>query len=111
MIGLLAAAWLAACTPAVPVETPAQPLAVEALDVYPEVRGMPADVQHFMVRWHGCAHWLGEPEWDEARRRQIGEAVAEVCPGIDALGREVRERHAGDSEIVARLADYGPLGH
>lgn len=104
----LMAASLMACAPAAAVE---QPLAAEELEVYPEARGMPADVQHFMVQWQGCAHWLGEPHWDKARRRQIAEAIAEICPGIDALGREVRARHAGNAEIIARLAGYEPLGY
>ena len=111
MIAILAAAMLTAFAPASAAETPDQPLTEEELQAYPEARGIPADAQHFMVKWQGCAHWLGEPGWNEERRRQIEEAIAELCPGVDAQGRRVFERHAGNAEVMARLAEYEPLGY
>jgi hypothetical protein len=86
-----------------------RPLTEAELLVYPEARGMPADVQDFIVRWTACSHWSGEPGWDEARQRQIERAVAEACPGIDERGRRVRARHAGNAEVIARIAELGPL--
>lgn len=86
------------------------PLTEAQLEIYPDARGMPADVQRFIVGWQDCQHWLGEEGWDEERRRQIEQAVSEVCTGIDALSRQVRERHAGDSEVLSRLAGYESLG-
>lgn len=87
---------------------PAAPTAV-SLDAYPDARGMPADVQRFIVRWQDCVHWLGEPPFDAERARQIEAAVKDTCPGVDALGTAVRKRHAGKSEVLARIADYEPL--
>jgi hypothetical protein len=81
------------------------------LETYPDARGMPADVQHFIVRHGDCSHWLGEPEWDAGRRRQIEEAIVRSCFGIDAYGRRMRARYAGNAEVMARLRDYEPLGH
>ena len=86
------------------------PLTEEQLRTYPDARGMPADVQHFIVQWHDCNHWLGEPPFDADRARRIEQAVAALCPGIEGLGRAVRERHAGNAVILARIADLGPLG-
>jgi hypothetical protein len=105
MRSLLAASLLlAACATAPPPLSPAE------LDAYPDARGMPVDVQRFILRWTDCGHYLGEPDYDEARRRQIAYAVSHVCPGIDAERRRVLARHAADSAVIARLRDYEPLG-
>lgn len=86
------------------------PLTEEQLRTYPDARGMPADVQAFIVQWQDCSHWRGEPGWDAARQRQIDEAVREVCPGVDARGRAVRTRHAAEPAVIARLREYEELG-
>jgi len=95
---------LAACTPA------PRPLTAAELETYPDARGMPADVQDFIVRHSDCSHWLGEPEWDAERRRQIEQAIVRSCFGIDAYGRRLRALHSGHAEVMARLRDYEPLG-
>jgi hypothetical protein len=87
-----------------------RPLSPSELDAYPDARGMPTDVQRFIVRWTDCQHYLGEPDYDEERRRQIQYAISQVCPGIDAEGRRVRARHAGEAAVIERLRDYEPLG-
>ena len=95
----------AACAPAEPVDLTATELAV-----YPEAAGMPVDVQNYIVDWQDCRHWLGEFGYDEARQRQIETAVRQSCRGIDARGRRVRETHAGEPSVLARIADYEALG-
>jgi hypothetical protein len=102
---LLAFLLLAGCAPS------AQP--VDHVGLYPasQVLLPPPDVEEFIVRWEACAHWLGEPPWDDARRAQIERAVRETCPGIDEQGRRVRAAHAGYPELLAALRDYEPLGH
>jgi hypothetical protein len=47
---------------------------------------------------------------EEPRRRQIEVAIRESCSGIDVRGRRVRERHAGNPSVLARIADYEELG-
>ncbi|HYG30564.1 MAG TPA: hypothetical protein VD887_10155 [Allosphingosinicella sp.] len=86
-----------------------RPLTEAELAIYPEARGMPADVQDYIVRWQGCAHFLGEPWGDEERRRQIERGIRAACPGVDALGRAVRRRHANAPEVLARIAELEPL--
>ena len=86
------------------------PLTEEELRVYPEARDMPVDVQRFIVRWQDCQHWLGEPEGDETRRRQIGHAVAAICPGIDLYARDLRRLYESNATVIERLRDYAPLG-
>jgi hypothetical protein len=103
------AANAAAPAPTVDAAPPAQELNVAELETYPDARGMPADVQRFIVQWQGCSHWLGEPDWNAERRRQIAEAVAETCPGLDAEGRRLRARYAANPEVLERLRDYEPL--
>jgi hypothetical protein len=101
---LAAPLLLAGCTPA------PQPLSLAELDAYPDARGMPADAQRFITRWTDCRHFLGEPDFDEERRRQLAYAVSQICPGIDEEGRRVRARHTGNAAVIERLRDYEPLG-
>lgn len=88
---------------------PPAPLSEDELRTYPDARGMPADVQQFIVQWQDCAHWSGEPAWNAERQQQINEAVAEVCPGVDARGAALRARYAGNEEVLARIARYAPI--
>ena len=78
-------------------------------EVYPEAKGMPADVQEYIVRHAGCVHWAGEPDFNAERRKQIEEAVASLCVGIDRLGREIRSRYAGNRQVLDRIKDLEPL--
>jgi hypothetical protein len=87
-----------------------RPLTTAELETYPDARGMPAAVQDFIVRHTDCSHWLGEPEWDAERRRQIEQAIVRSCFGVDAYGRRVRARYSGNAEVMARLREYEPLG-
>lgn len=88
-----------------------EPLDEAALRTYPDARGMPADVQQFIVQWSDCAHWLGEgPSDHPERQRQIDAAVASICPGVDTRATELRARHAGHAEVLARIARYEALG-
>jgi hypothetical protein len=103
-VAMAFACLLAACAPE------SRPTTGVDLQVYPTARGMPADVQRFIVQWEDCWHWLGEPPWDEERRREVEHAIRDVCPGVDALGRQIRALHAGNPEILARLREYEPLG-
>lgn len=107
MLAMLIGLALAAGGP----EARPAPLDEAALRTYPDARGMPADVQQFIVQWSDCAHWLGEGPSDlPERQRQIDEAVADVCPGVDARAAELRRRYAGNAEVLARIADYEALG-
>lgn len=72
--------------------------------------GLPADVQAFIERREGCEHWAGEPDYDAERRKQIAEAVDELCPGIDTQLAALRKRYARDPQVIAALADLEPLG-
>lgn len=94
-----------ACAPLDP-----SPLTAEELETYPDARGMPADVQQFMVQWNDCQHWLGEFGWDSERQRQIDRAVRDVCPGVDARAARLRARYAGNAEVLVRLARFERLG-
>jgi len=95
---------LAACA------TAPRPLTEAEVQIYPDARGMPADVQDFIVRHQNCVHWQGEPDWEAERRRQIAHAVADVCPGLDAEARRLRSRYAGNEAVIERLRDYEEVG-
>jgi hypothetical protein len=102
--GLLGLILLAGCA-----ATP-QPLTEAELQTYPDARGMPADVQAFIVRYDDCQHWLGEPDYDVARRRQIAHAAAANCPGIDGVAGRLRVRYSDNAVVLDRLRAYEPLG-
>jgi hypothetical protein len=87
-----------------------RPLTEAELQVYPDARGMPADVQDFVVRYQDCVHWQGEPGWDAERRRQIEHAVADVCPGLDAEAQRLRAHYAGNAAVIERLRGFEPVG-
>jgi hypothetical protein len=78
-------------------------------EVYPAAKGMPADVQEYIVRHHGCMHWSGEPDFSPERKKQIEEAVASLCTGIDRLGQQIRSRYAGNQQVLDRIKDLEPL--
>jgi hypothetical protein len=98
------------------VETPAPaaatltPLSNSAIEAVAGANGLPAEVQRFIERREGCEHWAGEPDYDEARRKQIEDAVKELCPGIDTQLAALRKTYARDPEVIAALADFEPLG-
>lgn len=97
------------------VETPA-PVVNEAVvnaattEAAAGANGLPADVQKFIERREGCEHWAGEPDFDAERRKQIEEAVAELCPGIDKQLAALRKSYAKDPAVIAALKDFEPLG-
>ena len=73
--------------------------------------GIPAEVQTFIERREGCEHWAGEPDWDNAeRKKQIEDAVKDLCPGIDTQLAALRKTYASDPQVIAALHDFDPLG-
>src|ERR1044072_6331102 len=106
------AAPVASPTPeATPTDNTAlAPLNEAELQAYPEARGMPADVQRYMVRRADCEHWAGEELYDAARKAEIEANVAEACTGLDAETAALRRRHANDSAASAWLAGVDPIG-
>jgi hypothetical protein len=80
------------------------------LHTWPEGLEMPSDVEDFIVQWESCQHALSEPFSDEQRRRMLERMVRETCPGVDAHGRRIRARYAGNGRIIAALRDFEPLG-
>ncbi|MDF7777864.1 hypothetical protein P1X14_21595 [Sphingomonas sp. AOB5] len=103
-----------------PVETPVAapapaPVADAALTenelaVYPEARGMPADVQRYLVRRADCEHWSGEEPYDADRKAEIERNVNQLCAGLDAETATLRTRHAGDPVVAAALAKLDSIG-
>lgn len=50
-------------------------------ETYPETRGMPRDVQAYIIRWSDCRHWGGEYSEDPVRAEQIARGQREACAG------------------------------
>ena len=88
----------------------AQPLSAAELKAYPDARGLPADVQHFIVRHDDCMHWAGEEPYDADRRREIERGVAAACTGLDASAVTLRHRYAKNAKIRATLRNYEAVG-
>ena len=70
----------------------------------------PADVLAFLDARANCEHWLGEPDFSDARRREIARAVEDTCTGLDTRLGGLRRTHAGDAATAALLARLDPLG-
>jgi hypothetical protein len=88
----------------------AQPLSAAELKAYPDARGLPADVQHFIMRHDDCLHWAGEEPYDADRRREIERGVATACTGLDASAVTLRHRYAKNMKIRATLRNYEAVG-
>lgn len=87
-----------------------QPLTEAQLKAYPEARGLPADVQQFIVNHSDCEHWAGEEPYDAARRREIDRGIAASCKGLDASAVTLRKRYAKHPKISALLRNYETVG-
>lgn len=88
---------------------PAGPQKQSADDVPPAVKalrqGMPPDVSDFIRRAVVCNHWAGEEPYNDERRVQINAAVSGLrCRELDADQNLIRKRHAGNAEILKRIA-------
>jgi hypothetical protein len=70
----------------------------------------PDDVLVFLDARANCEHWLGEPDFSEARRREIARAVEDTCTGLDTRLDSLRRTHTGDAATAALLARLEPLG-
>lgn len=80
------------------------------LAVYPEARGMPADVQRYLVKRADCEHWSGEEPYDADRKAEIERNVNESCTGLDAQTAALRTRHANDPAVADMLGKLDPIG-
>ena len=87
-----------------------KPLTEAQLKAYPEARGLPADVQQFIVDHNDCEHWAGEEPYDAARRREIERGIAASCKGLDASAVTLRKRYAKHPKISALLRNYEMVG-
>lgn len=87
-----------------------KPLTEEQLTAYPEARGLPADVQHFIVRHKDCEHWAGEEPYNAPRRREIERGIAASCKGLDASAVTLRKRYAKYPRSRAVLRNYETVG-
>jgi len=87
-----------------------KPLTEAQLQTYPEARGLPADVQHFIARHKDCEHWAGEEPYDAPRRREIERGIAASCKGLDASAVTLRKRYAKYPKIRAVLRNYETVG-
>ncbi|NML07277.1 hypothetical protein [Sphingomonas sp. G-3-2-10] len=96
--------------PPEPVAAVEPALTENELAVYPEARGMPADVQRYLVKRADCEHWAGEEPYDADRKAEIERNVAESCTGIDAQTAALRTRHANDSVVAGMLGELDPIG-
>lgn len=104
----------AAPAPVVPVnatEAPAAPgLNETELQTYPEARGLPADVQRYLVRHADCEHWAGEEPYDAQRRAEIETNVAQICTGLDAARADLLTRHRSEPASHEALSRLDPIG-
>jgi hypothetical protein len=99
-----------AVAPATAATDPMHCARMELNEPRPAGCAYPADVLAFLDARANCEHWLGEPDFSEARRREIASAVEETCTGLDTRLEALRLAHAGDAATRELLAALEPLG-
>jgi hypothetical protein len=107
---MLAALLMTAPGMAIAKQRAPKPLTEAQLKAYPEARGLPADVQQFIVYHSDCEHWAGEEPYDAPRRREIERGIAASCKGLDASAVTLRKRYAKHPKITALLRNYETVG-
>jgi len=108
----------------------AQPLSAAELKAYPDARGLPADVQHFIMRHDDCLHWAGGiagdgvaiqgniltgPEvveamkaaWDSGAAEPFATRLLLALTAGDRAGGDSRGRQSAALLVVREGAGYG----
>lgn len=97
--GSSAAAVAPAASPS-PVPAPPPPAPAQAK--------APDEVEQLVQRIERCEHFAGEEPYDQARARELRAQVAANCRGNRAALEQLRQRHAGDPQVLNRLAGLDP---
>lgn len=80
----------------------ASPAAKDPVDRLKE--GMPAPVAALIDRMVQCQHWAGEEPYDEARRREIAQAVRQLrCDSLEQDERRLLKVHASRTDVRQRI--------
>jgi len=73
----------------------------------------PQEVRLYTQRRDECDHWRGEPVPDGIdpalaadRRKQIEQAVAELCAGADAQLLKLKRKYRSDASVMQALGGY-----
>ncbi len=73
----------------------------------------PQEVRLYTQRRDECDHWRSEPVPEDIdprlaadRRKQIEQAVAELCPGADAQLLELKRKYRSDASVMQALNGY-----
>jgi hypothetical protein len=62
---------------------------------------LPADVVDLVERYSGCIHFGGEEGYDEARRKEIADSVAQLkCDRLDKDQQELRKKYAHKRRVL-----------
>jgi|SRR5229473_4600445 hypothetical protein len=77
-------------------------------DNLPEIKalqkGMPKDVQSFILRTAECTHWGGEEPYDKERANFIRRAVERAgCSRLDADEKRLRDKYKKNPEVSAAI--------
>ncbi len=67
---------------------------------------LPRDVAAFVARRDRCDHFRGEDPENPARARAVARGLEANCRGTDAELARLKQRHARDPAIRARLDRY-----
>ncbi len=79
----------------------------------PDWCAWPKDVRLYTQRRDECDHWRSEPVPEDIsptlaadRRKQIEQAVTELCGGTDAQLRALKRKYRGDASVMQALEGY-----
>lgn len=68
-----------------------------------EARVWPADVAKLQTDVETCLHFAGEEPFDDARRRQIDEAIEAHCGAVERDMPGLRTKYRDDPVVLERL--------
>jgi hypothetical protein len=71
---------------------------------------IPVEVSQFVEKKEGCDHFLGEPPFDEERKKFLKENIRKLCPGTDQELDALRKKYAENKTVMEKLAEFSNVG-
>lgn len=71
---------------------------------------LPADVAAFATKKESCDHFLGEPAYDNLRKKFLKDNIRKFCPNTDIELDLLKIKYKDDKVVLGKLANYSSVG-